>query len=108
MSTKKSAPQTEKKAVLHPRNRHQGRYDFPAMINASPELAAFVIINPYGKQSIDFANPDAVKAFNRALLQQSTAFAAGIFRRPTCAHRYRGGSTTCTTWPTCWALAMTA
>lgn len=70
MSTKKSAPQAEKKAVLHPRNRHQGRYDFPAMIKASPELAAFVIINPYGKESIDFANPDAVKAFNRALLHQ--------------------------------------
>jgi 23S rRNA (adenine1618-N6)-methyltransferase len=60
----------EKKPVLHPRNRHQGRYDFAQMIKASPELGAFVIINPYGKESIDFANPAAVKAFNRALLQQ--------------------------------------
>ncbi|MDM8347487.1 23S rRNA (adenine(1618)-N(6))-methyltransferase RlmF [Pseudomonas sp. sp1636] len=58
------------KGQLHPRNRHQGRYDFPALIKASPELAAFVIINPYGKQSIDFANPAAVKVFNRALLKQ--------------------------------------
>ncbi|MBE7375490.1 23S rRNA (adenine(1618)-N(6))-methyltransferase RlmF [Pseudomonas lopnurensis] len=58
------------KAVLHPRNRHTGRYDFPALIAASPELADFVIVNPYGKQSIDFANPDAVKVFNRALLRQ--------------------------------------
>ncbi|SDI46727.1 23S rRNA (adenine1618-N6)-methyltransferase [Pseudomonas flavescens] len=55
---------------MHPRSRHQGRYDFPALIKTSPELAAFVIINPYGKQSIDFANPAAVKVFNRALLQQ--------------------------------------
>lgn len=31
------------KGQLHPRNRHQGRYDFPALIKASPELAAFVI-----------------------------------------------------------------
>ncbi|AYC35029.1 23S rRNA (adenine(1618)-N(6))-methyltransferase RlmF [Pseudomonas cavernae] len=61
---------TEKKAVLHPRNRHQGRYDFPKLIKGSPELAAFVILNPYGKQSIDFANPEAVKVFNRALLEQ--------------------------------------
>ncbi len=70
MSTKKPAAPGEKKAVLHPRNRHQGRYDFPAMIKANPELAAFVVLNPYGKESIDFANPAAVKAFNRALLQQ--------------------------------------
>ena len=58
------------KAPLHPRNRHNGRYDFPALIAESPELSAFVIRNPYGKQSIDFANPDAVKVFNRALLKQ--------------------------------------
>ncbi|MGY4534168.1 23S rRNA (adenine1618-N6)-methyltransferase [Pseudomonas sp. TE3786] len=70
MSAKKPAPVAEKKAVLHPRNRHQGRYDFAQMIKANPELGAFVIINPYGKESIDFANPAAVKAFNRTLLQQ--------------------------------------
>lgn len=58
------------KGQLHPRNRHQGRYDFAALIKGSPELAAFVIINPYGKQSIDFADPAAVKVFNRALLKQ--------------------------------------
>lgn len=58
------------KAALHPRNRHQGRYDFPALIKICPELARFVIINPYGKPSIDFANPEAVKVFNRALLRQ--------------------------------------
>ncbi|MGE8362652.1 23S rRNA (adenine(1618)-N(6))-methyltransferase RlmF [Pseudomonas sp.] len=64
------APKTVEKGQLHPRNRHQGRYDFPALIKASPELAAFVILNPYGKESIDFANPAAVKVFNRALLKQ--------------------------------------
>ncbi|WP_232285982.1 23S rRNA (adenine(1618)-N(6))-methyltransferase RlmF [Pseudomonas fulva] len=66
---KPPAPAADK-GQLHPRNRHQGRYDFPALIKASPELAAFVIINPYGNQSIDFANPAAVKVFNRALLKQ--------------------------------------
>ncbi|GAB6386673.1 23S rRNA (adenine(1618)-N(6))-methyltransferase RlmF [Stutzerimonas marianensis] len=55
---------------LHPRNRHSGRYDFPKLIAGCPELAPFVILNPYGKQSIDFANPDAVRVFNRALLKQ--------------------------------------
>ena len=63
----KTAPS---KGQLHPRNRHQGRYDFPALIKASPELGQFVITNPYGKPSIDFANPAAVKVFNRALLAQ--------------------------------------
>ena len=58
------------KAVLHPRNRHTGRYDFPALIAGCPELVEYVILNPYGKQSIDFANPDAVRVFNRALLRQ--------------------------------------
>lgn len=61
---------SEKQSALHPRNRHTGRYDFPALITGSPELAAFVILNPYGNQSIDFANPDAVRVFNRALLKQ--------------------------------------
>ncbi len=69
-SRPKSVAADANKGQLHPRNRHQGRYDFPALIAASPELGAFVIINPYGKQSIDFANPAAVKVFNRALLKQ--------------------------------------
>ncbi|MCU7247636.1 23S rRNA (adenine(1618)-N(6))-methyltransferase RlmF [Pseudomonas koreensis] len=59
----------KEKAGLHPRNRHQGRYDFPALIKSTPELAKFVIINPYGKKSIDFASPEAVRVFNRALLK---------------------------------------
>ena len=57
------------KATLHTRNRHQGRYDFAQLIKSSPELAEFVVINPYGKESIDFANPTAVRVFNRALLK---------------------------------------
>ena len=65
-----SAKSAESKGNLHPRNRHTGRYDFPALIAGSPELAEFVVLNPYGKQSIDFANPDAVRVFNRALLKQ--------------------------------------
>lgn len=53
---------------LHPRNRHQGRYDFDALIAACPALAPFVIRNPHGKRSLDFADPQAVCIFNRALL----------------------------------------
>lgn len=57
-------------ALLHPRNRHQGRYDFAALIAVEPRLKTFVIINPYGKESIDFADPAAVRVFNAALLNQ--------------------------------------
>ncbi|MCQ4263854.1 23S rRNA (adenine(1618)-N(6))-methyltransferase RlmF [Stutzerimonas stutzeri] len=69
-SSSQPARAEPRKAVLHPRNRHTGRYDFPALIASCPELAEHVIVNPYGKQSIDFANPDAVRVFNRALLRQ--------------------------------------
>ena len=57
------------KDPLHPRNRHRGRYDFPQLMKSSPALAAFVRINPFGDQSVDFANPAAVKALNQALLR---------------------------------------
>lgn len=60
----------QEKISLHPRNRHRGRYDFPQLIAACPELAPFVTPNAHGDQSIDFANPRAVRALNRALLQQ--------------------------------------
>ncbi|WP_433886245.1 23S rRNA (adenine(1618)-N(6))-methyltransferase RlmF [Pseudomonas vranovensis] len=60
---------TTNKPTLHPRNRHQGRYDFPQLIKSSPQLGQFMITNPHGKPSIDFANPDAVRVFNRALLK---------------------------------------
>lgn len=55
---------------LHPRNLHRGRYDFKQLIAASPELAVFVSINAYGDESIDFADPAAVRSLNRALLMQ--------------------------------------
>jgi len=55
---------------LHPRNKHGGRYDFKQLVACCPDLAAFVSLNAYGNESIDFANPDAVRALNRALLHQ--------------------------------------
>ena len=58
------------KTVLHPRNPHRERYDFAQLTQASPPLAAFVHANKFGDASIDFANPEAVKALNQALLKQ--------------------------------------
>ncbi len=57
------------KNTLHERNRHRDRYDFNALVKTCPELKPFVAVNKYGDDSIDFANPDAVKTLNKALLQ---------------------------------------
>lgn len=56
------------KISLHPRNPHRGRYDFKQLVAGKPELAAFVALNAHGDESINFADPAAVKALNRALL----------------------------------------
>ena len=60
---------SEEKNNLHPRNKHRQRYNFPELIAACPELSAFIAPNPYGDLSVDFKDPNAVKALNRALLQ---------------------------------------
>ncbi len=57
------------KSGLHPRNIHRDRYDFVALCKSEPELLPFVFVNQYGDQTLDFANPDAVKTLNRALLK---------------------------------------
>jgi 23S rRNA (adenine1618-N6)-methyltransferase len=59
----------EEKSQLHPRNRHKQRYDFPALIKTSPELAPYVSLNAYEDLSINFKDPAAVKALNSALLK---------------------------------------
>lgn len=53
---------------MHPRNRFRAGYDFATLAQASPALARFVRPNPWGDVSIDFADPEAVKALNQALL----------------------------------------
>jgi 23S rRNA (adenine1618-N6)-methyltransferase len=57
------------KSDLHPRNRHRQRYDFKQLCQTCPELAAFVSLNKYQNESIDFSNPVAVKLLNKALLK---------------------------------------
>lgn len=61
--------QTAEKTVLHPRNKHRERYDFKQLISICPGLGNYVKINAYGNESIDFANPKAVKWLNTALLK---------------------------------------
>jgi 23S rRNA (adenine1618-N6)-methyltransferase len=65
-----SKPVNAEKKVLHERNKHRSRYDFAALVKYAPELRDQVIVNPYGDESIDFADPVSVKLLNKALLKQ--------------------------------------
>ncbi|WP_294829447.1 23S rRNA (adenine(1618)-N(6))-methyltransferase RlmF [uncultured Gilliamella sp.] len=53
---------------LHIRNKHRHGYDFAKLIKAVPNFSPFVKRNQYGNLSIDFADPDAVRMLNKALL----------------------------------------
>ncbi|MCH8617857.1 23S rRNA (adenine(1618)-N(6))-methyltransferase RlmF [Undibacterium sp. TS12] len=61
---KKAAPTS----AMHPRNRHQGHYDFAALIKIEPALGKLLTDNPMGQTSMDFSNPLSVKLLNKALL----------------------------------------
>lgn len=63
----KSTKNTEK-TTLHPRNLHRFGYNFELLILNHPDLAKFVFVNEHGIETIDFSNPEAVKALNKALL----------------------------------------
>jgi 23S rRNA (adenine1618-N6)-methyltransferase len=53
---------------MHERNPHNTRYDFAALTAACADLLPFVLNNVHGSETIDFANPAAVKTLNKALL----------------------------------------
>lgn len=55
---------------LHPNNKHNSGYDLTVLGKSYPELAPFIFTNAYGTDTIDFGNPQAVKALNTALLFQ--------------------------------------
>lgn len=60
---------TDQKEMLHPRNKHRSRYDFPELIRSNAQLAAYVSENKYGDLSVDFKNAQAVKVLNQSLLK---------------------------------------
>lgn len=61
---------SKEKHGLHPRNKHRERYDFKALITCTSELKHYVHLNDFGDESIDFFDPNAVKALNKALLKK--------------------------------------
>ncbi len=61
----------KKSSKFHPRNKHQGRYDFPALVNVLPGLKEKLNVTPRGEASINFHDSESVKALNKALLIHS-------------------------------------
>ncbi len=59
---------TSQKPGLHPRNRHHSRYDMNALCQSCPALRDFIISSPAGEPTVNFADPQAVKTLNKALL----------------------------------------
>lgn len=59
---------TSEKNNLHPRNLHRYRYDFDDLTKTLPDLKPFVFVNKFDVESIDFANPEAVKMLNKSIL----------------------------------------
>ena len=53
---------------MHPRNKHNNGYNFDALKHANAGLKPFLKVNAHNNISIDFSNPKAVKALNKALL----------------------------------------
>ncbi|MGS2720587.1 23S rRNA (adenine(1618)-N(6))-methyltransferase RlmF [Paraglaciecola aestuariivivens] len=54
--------------LKHPRNLHQQRYPINELIKSYAPLRPFVVVKPDGEATINFAEPQAVKALNAALL----------------------------------------
>ena len=68
-ANKNDTQKSEVKNRLHRRNRHKTKYNFPKLIQQTPDLAHYVGVNKYGKETINFFNPEAVKILNQSLLK---------------------------------------
>ncbi len=65
---KKAKTTRPNESKLHKRNLHHGRYDLSLLSKANPELIPFLTKNPKGESTINFSDPEAVLALNKALL----------------------------------------
>ncbi len=90
------------KPGLHPRNRHHQRYDLPALCQAHPDLQGYITLNPLGEQTIDFANPQAVKALNKRCWRISTRSNTGTFLTVFSVRRCPGVPIIFIIWRICW------
>lgn len=57
-----------RKSLLHPRNPHNSSYNLEHLAATTPELKPYLTQTPKGDLTVDFGKPEAVKALNKALL----------------------------------------
>lgn len=97
----KNYEKTISKPALHPRNRYQGQYDIGQLCSINPQLQKWVTTTPAGTTSVNFSEPDAVRALNQALLKQyynlNWQLAEGF-----CARRCQEGPTIFIISQICW------
>ncbi|MDB4297789.1 23S rRNA (adenine(1618)-N(6))-methyltransferase RlmF [Flavobacteriaceae bacterium] len=55
---------------MHPKNPFEESYNFDELITVCPELKEHVFTNEYNNKTIPFADKNAVKALNKALLKK--------------------------------------
>jgi len=55
---------------MHLDNPHNGSYDMQALSKALPELEPFLITGQKGQLTLDFSDPLAIKALNKAILKK--------------------------------------
>jgi 23S rRNA (adenine1618-N6)-methyltransferase len=60
----------EREETLHLRNLHRGGLDFSRLAKGCPELRPFILVNQWGNESIDFADPAAQRLLTAALLKE--------------------------------------
>jgi 23S rRNA (adenine1618-N6)-methyltransferase len=54
---------------VHPDNPFLGNYNFNQLVHAYPPLEQYIVPGRFARKSINFSNPDAVYALNKALLK---------------------------------------
>lgn len=59
---------TTRPPPVHPNNRYHSPHDFPALAKVVPALADYFLKAPDGHLTLNFAEPDAVRLLNKALL----------------------------------------
>lgn len=55
--------------AFHPKNKHQGSYDFEILKAVEPQIEELIVKSKTGRDTLKFADPRAVKFLNRALLK---------------------------------------
>lgn len=63
-----NSPKSPEKTRLHPRNKNRELYDLKSLVQVEPMLSHYIQPNRYGEDSVNYADPEAVRLLNKALI----------------------------------------